>query len=59
VWPANSGPFIVGEAFGTRATTLMWRDGTRRTRMEERRFGPQGKPDGRTCIMLAATGASA
>jgi uncharacterized protein with NRDE domain len=59
VWPASSGPFVAGEAFGTRATTLMWRDGTRRTRVEERRFGPLGRPDGRTCITLAATGASA
>jgi uncharacterized protein with NRDE domain len=58
-WPASSGPFVSGEAFGTRATTLMWRDGTRRTRIEERRFGPLGRPDGRTCITLAATGASA
>jgi uncharacterized protein with NRDE domain len=57
-WPASSGPFIAGEAFGTRATTLMWRDGTRRTRVEERRFGPSGRPEGRTSIMLAASGAS-
>jgi uncharacterized protein with NRDE domain len=59
VWPASSGPFIAGEAFGTRATTLMWRDGKQQTRIEERRFGPLGTPDGSTCITLAATGASA
>jgi uncharacterized protein with NRDE domain len=57
-WPASSGPFIAGEAFGTRATTLMWRDGARRTCIEERRFGPLGRPDGRTSIMLAASGAA-
>ena len=53
-WPASSGPFISGQAFGTRATTLMWRDHAQRTRIEERRFGPLGRPDGRTCIALAA-----
>ena len=26
----------------------MWRDHAQRTRIEERRFGPLGKPDGRT-----------
>ena len=58
-WPASSGPFIAGETFGTRATTLMCRDHAQRTRIEERRFGPLGKPDGRTSIALATTGASA
>jgi uncharacterized protein with NRDE domain len=53
-WPASSGPFISGEAFGTRATTLMWRDHAQRTHMEERRFGPLGKPGGRTSISLAS-----
>ena len=52
VWPASSGPFISGPAFGTRATTLMWRDHSLRTRIEERRFGPLGKPDGRTSMSL-------
>jgi uncharacterized protein with NRDE domain len=57
-WPASSGPFIAGENFGTRATTLLWRDHAQRTRIEERRFGPLGKPDGRTSIALD-TGAGA
>ncbi|MEO8306420.1 MAG: NRDE family protein [Pseudomonadota bacterium] len=57
-WPASSGPFIAGQEFGTRATTLLWRmcptPGAQLTRIEERRFGPLGKPDGRTSIALGA-----
>jgi uncharacterized protein with NRDE domain len=55
-WPASSGPFIADQAFGTRATTLMWRDRLQHTRIEERRFGPLGKPDGSTCIALSGAG---
>jgi uncharacterized protein with NRDE domain len=56
-WPASSGPFISGAAFGTRSTTLMWRDRAQRSRIEERRFGPLGKPEGSTTITLAGVGA--
>jgi len=56
-WPASSGPFISGAAFGTRCTTLMWRDHAQRARIEERRFGPLAKPEGRTTITLAGVGA--
>jgi len=56
-WPASSGPFIAGETFGTRATTLMWRDAGQCTRIEERRFGPLGAPQGRTSITLTRASA--
>lgn len=56
-WPASSGPFIAEDGFGTRATTVLWRDGDNRASMEERRFGPQGAPIGSTRISLRPVGA--
>lgn len=55
-WPASSGPFISHEQFGTRSTTLMWRENTQHMGIEERRFGPRGVPAGRSTIRL--TGAA-
>jgi uncharacterized protein with NRDE domain len=56
-WPASSGPFIAHGQFGTRATTLLWRDRAHHSCMEERRFGRNGVPAGRSRISLAAAGA--
>jgi uncharacterized protein with NRDE domain len=56
-WPASSGPFIAQDGFGTRATTLLWRDDSRHANMEERRFGPGGAPIGSTRINLGPAGA--
>jgi uncharacterized protein with NRDE domain len=52
-WPASSGPFISREGFGTRATTLLWRDAANLTCIEERRFAPLGVPTGRSRITLS------
>ncbi len=52
-WPASSGPFIARQEFGTRATTLLWRDTDDHVSMEERRFGPNGVPTGSTGFRLA------
>jgi uncharacterized protein with NRDE domain len=54
-WPASSGPFISQEQFGTRATTLLWRDNANHICIEERRFAPRGVPTGRSRITLGAT----
>jgi len=54
-WPASSGPFISEEQFGTRATTLLWRDTANHICIEERRFAPRGVPTGRSRINLEAS----
>jgi uncharacterized protein with NRDE domain len=41
-----SPPFISDARYGTRASTLVTVDAAGCTRLEERRFGPNGKPDG-------------
>lgn len=48
-----SPPFISDVRYGTRASTLVTVDAAGRTRLEERRFGPSGKPDGVTCLEIA------
>jgi uncharacterized protein with NRDE domain len=52
-WPASSGPFISHERFGTRAMTLLRREPGVVTELEERRFGPLGKPAGSTRLSVA------
>ncbi len=51
-----SPPFVRGRDYGTRATTLivLARDGA--GRIIERRFGPDGKPDGETALDFRAGG---
>lgn len=41
-------PFIVGERYGTRASTLLTVDAAGTCDFEERRFGPSGTPSGTT-----------
>jgi uncharacterized protein with NRDE domain len=55
-WPASSGPFIAHGRFGTRASTLLRREPGGAAQLEERRFGPLGKPAGvtRLCVPLTA-----
>ncbi|OUE43360.1 hypothetical protein BZY95_08280 [Billgrantia desiderata SP1] len=49
-----SPPFIVGEQYGTRATTwLEWDAGAGVVVLEERRFGPGGQPQGVTRERIA------
>jgi len=43
-----SSAFIVGEHYGTRASTVILVDNDDRTTIVERRFGPNGVPDGET-----------
>ncbi len=43
-----SSAFIVGEHYGTRASTVVLVDNEDRTTIVERRFGPNGVPDGQT-----------
>ncbi|WP_036116301.1 MULTISPECIES: NRDE family protein [Luteibacter] len=43
-----SSAFIVGEAYGTRASTVILVDHEGRTTIAERRFGPNGVPQGET-----------
>ena len=43
-----SSAFIVGETYGTRASTVILVDHEDRTTILERRFGPNGVPDGET-----------
>ncbi|NII56175.1 NRDE family protein [Luteibacter sp. SG786] len=43
-----SSAFIVGEHYGTRASTVVLVDNDDRTTIVERRFGPNGVPDGQT-----------
>jgi uncharacterized protein with NRDE domain len=52
-WPASSGPFISQDRFGTRATTLLWRDTANHICIEERRFAPHGVPTGRSRMSLS------
>jgi uncharacterized protein with NRDE domain len=51
-WPAASGPFISHERFGTRASTLLRREPGLGVKLEERRFGPLGKPAGSTRLYV-------
>lgn len=51
-WPAASGPFIAHERFGTRASTLLRREPGVAVRLEERRFGPLGRPAGSTRLWV-------
>ena len=41
-------PFVVGDRYGTRATTVITVDSNGTCAFEERRFGPAGRPDGVT-----------
>lgn len=50
---ALSAAFIVGEAYGTRASTFMRLDGTGGLSFVERRFGPMGIPAGESAWQLA------
>ncbi|WP_447955870.1 NRDE family protein [Vreelandella sp. EE7] len=45
-----SAAFIVGEEYGTRATTWLSLDAQGRTRMTEQRFGPMGRREGETTL---------
>ena len=47
-----SAPFIVGDLYGTRASTIVLVDTNRRIRMVERRFGPQGVALGESSIEI-------
>ncbi len=42
--------FVRGEVYGTRATTLIAMDYHGSGRIIERRFGPQGVPQGQTAL---------
>lgn len=44
--------FVVSEAYGTRASTVVTRDREGRLRLEERRFGPAGDPRGTSSFLL-------
>jgi uncharacterized protein with NRDE domain len=60
-WPSGSGPFIAHERFGTRASTLLWREPGAASHFVERRFGPLGRPLGETGLrvpLAVAGGAS-
>ena len=54
-----SSPFIVGDGYGTRCTTvvLVGRDGL--VRVEECRYGRDGEPTGRTSVAFSVTHGSA
>ena len=58
-WPASSGPFIAHEEFGTRASTIVCREPGAAMTLEERRFGPLGRPLGVTRLSLPLAGAPA
>jgi uncharacterized protein with NRDE domain len=45
-----SPPFVRGAVYGTRATTLIAMDYHGSGRIIERRFGPQGVPQGQTAL---------
>ncbi|HEY4293340.1 NRDE family protein [Luteibacter sp.] len=47
-----SSAFIVGEHYGTRASTIILVDHEDRTTIVERRFGPNGGPEGQTRLDL-------
>jgi uncharacterized protein with NRDE domain len=53
-WPATSGPFIADKSYGTRASTLVMRQ-PGSTWISERRFGPEGRLEGRTALQVAHT----
>lgn len=44
--PASRLPFLVGETYGTRASTVVLVDAGGRCDFTERRFGPLGRPEG-------------
>jgi uncharacterized protein with NRDE domain len=48
-----SSAFIVGETYGTRASTVILVDHEDRAVIAERRFGPQGVPQGESRYDLA------
>lgn len=52
VWPARSGPFIEGDVFGTRSSTVVQREPGGLAHMEERRFGPLGTALGATRLAV-------
>lgn len=47
-----SSPFISGEIYGTRCSTVLWWDQQGRGEIIERRFAPSGHPDGETRLAL-------
>ncbi len=51
-WPAGAGPFVAGEVFGTRASTVILRERRGATVIEERNFGPGGSPAGAARLTL-------
>jgi uncharacterized protein with NRDE domain len=54
-WPASSGPFISHDRFGTRACSLLRREPGVAAHLEERRYGPMGKPAGMTGLSMPLT----
>ncbi len=44
--PLSRTPFVVGERYGTRASTVVTMDSTGHCEVEERRFDPAGRPAG-------------
>jgi uncharacterized protein with NRDE domain len=51
-----SSAFIGGERYGTRASTLVLIDHAGAGRIVERRFGPNGRPDGQTELRFGTSG---
>lgn len=51
-----SSAFIRGERYGTRASTLVLIDHAGAGRIVERRFGPNGRPDGQTELRFGTSG---
>jgi len=50
-WPATSGPFIAHDRYGTRCSTVVYRE-RGSTWVGERRFGPGGRPDGSSALRI-------
>lgn len=48
--------FVVSEHYGTRASTVLYRDRERRLRMVERRFAARGEPLGGSQVAMMSTG---
>lgn len=48
--------FVVSEHYGTRASTVLYRDRGRRLRMVERRFAARGEPLGGSQVAMMSTG---
>ena len=57
-WPASSGPFIAHAQFGTRACTLLQREGRDFALIEEQRFGPDGVALGMTRLPVTLSAAA-